>query len=271
VHQALTHGWRNGSESCPARGSAGLFGAYIPFEFLGFQAEKMSLAEELRTRTELMNREALLPELRPFLQNHRLHHPLIIEYVRPDHAAVVNARYRDLKRQADDSLAVADWSGYIFLHARPYRLEALKKCVGLGLSGSEYWRQVGDVWTDSENIFRNLRRWRKIWCSGEPRREECMDEQERAALADLPDRFRVWRGTSHQRSIKGLSWTTDKGTAEYFARRFAIETQPLLVVGAVPTKDVKAFFLGRGESEVVSVGVRIEKVAPVEPPALPGS
>jgi hypothetical protein len=61
-----------------------------------------------------------------------------------------------------------------------------------------------------------------------------------------------------------LSWTTDKEKAEWFARRFAIATQPLLVRGTVAKKDVMAVFLGREESEVVSENVKIEKVAPFE-------
>jgi hypothetical protein len=229
----------------------------------------MALGEELLTRLELNSKaEPLLHELRPFAHDKLLHHPLIVEYVEPDRAAVVNARYRDLRRQADDSIAEEDWSGYIFLHARPYRLDALAKCVDLGVSGSEYWRLVGEVWTDSENIFQNRRRWKRLWSSKEPEREACMDKQERARLAGFPDWFTVWRGTARQQSIKGLSWTTDKEKAVWFAERSAIETQPLLVAGTVSKKDVKAVFLGRNETEIVSMAVRIEKVTPVEKPLI---
>jgi hypothetical protein len=78
-------------------------------------AVNMALGEELLTRLELNSKaEPLLHELRPFAHDKLLHHPLIVEYVEPDRAAVVNARYRDLRRQADDSIAEEDWSGYIF-------------------------------------------------------------------------------------------------------------------------------------------------------------
>jgi hypothetical protein len=231
---------------------------------------KMSLAEEERTRVELMRREEpVLRELRPFVRGNMLRHPLIIEDIgEPDHAALVNARYREVKTKAEVALEKGDWSMHIALHQRPYRLKALKNCVDSGLSGSEYWHNVGDVWIDSGNIFQGLREWKKVWCSNESGREACMDDKERAALADLPEWFRVWRGTAHQRSVRGLSWTTDKEKAEWFARRLAIETQPLLAQGTVAKKDVKAVFLGRGESEVVSLGVRIEKVMTLEPDAV---
>jgi hypothetical protein len=140
--------------------------------------------------------------------------------------------------------------------------------VEFGLTGPEYWSLVGAVWVNSENIFQNLRRWRRVWCSREPGLEACMDDKERAALADLPDWFRLWRGTAHERSVRGLSWTTDREKAERFARRLAIKTKPLLAAGIVAKKDVKAVFLGRGESEVVSLSVRIEKVTPVAPRAV---
>jgi hypothetical protein len=195
------------------------------------------LAQQLRI--ELRKRkEPLLPELWPFVQEDRLHHPFVITDIDPDYAALVNSRYRSVKAAAESAKENGNWSTYINLHERPYRPDALAKCVALGLSDSGYWRLVGEVWTDSENIHQCLKRWRKLWSSNKLGRDSCMDEKERAALADLPDCFGVWRGTAHQQSVKGLSWTTDKEKAEWFARRFAIATQPLLVRGTVAKKDV---------------------------------
>lgn len=229
---------------------------------------KMTMAKQARRRAESITKEeSLLPEL--YVVRNMLHHPLVIQtHIDPDHAVLINARYREVSGEAEAALEKGDWSTHIILHEKPYRLWALGKCVDFGLSGREYWELVGEVWVDSESIRQNLRKWRRAWCSGEPGREACMDEKERAALDDLPDWFRVWRGTAYQRSVRGLSWTTDREKAESFARRFACDTPPLVAAGTVAKKDVRAVFLDRNESEVVSLGVRIEKVTPLGPLAV---
>jgi hypothetical protein len=140
------------------------------------------LAQQLRI--ELRKRkEPLLPELWPFVQEDRLHHPFVITDIDPDYAALVNSRYRSVKAAAESAKENGNWSTYINLHERPYRPDALAKCVALGLSDSGYWRLVGEVWTDSENIHQCLKRWRKLWSSNKLGRDSCMDEKERAALA----------------------------------------------------------------------------------------
>jgi hypothetical protein len=74
--------------------------------------------------------------------------------------------------------------------------------------------------------------------------------------------IQVWRGTAYERSIRGISWTTDRGRAEWFARRLGRRI-PLVAVGTVARKDVMAVFLGREESEIISLRVKIEKVTPL--------
>jgi hypothetical protein len=90
-----------------------------------------------------------------------------------------------------------------------------------------------------------------------------MDDEERAALADLADFVQVWRGTAYQKSIRGISWTTVREKAEWFATRFPTETPPLVAEGIVAKKDIKAVFLSRAESEVVSLCVKVEQVTPI--------
>jgi len=43
--KSLTHGWRNGSNLALGEGFRRTIRRITPFEFLGFQAEKISLAE----------------------------------------------------------------------------------------------------------------------------------------------------------------------------------------------------------------------------------
>jgi hypothetical protein len=151
-------------------------------------AAKMTLAEELQRRRELKTRkERLLLELQPFAQEKLLRHPLITTDFDPDHAAPVNDSYRDRKSKATEAFEKRNWSTYIFLHEKPHRLHALTHCIRFGLSGPDYWSCVGKVWVDSENIHQNLREWRSVWRSQKPGLEECINDDERAVLAGLPD------------------------------------------------------------------------------------
>jgi hypothetical protein len=221
----------------------------------------MTPAERARARNELRKKEEpLFAELRPFVRKNMLRHPLVIEAdLDPDHAALVNARFREVSKEVKEALEKKDYSRYIDLHERPYRLDALVECADFGLCGPDFWRCVRDVWVDSENIHQSRGKWRKVWRSQEPGMEECMDDNERAALADLPGLVRVWRGTTYQRSIRDISWTTDRDKARWFATRFTA-TNSLVAEGTVAKTDIKAIFLQRGESEVISLRVKIEKM-----------
>jgi hypothetical protein len=100
-------------------------------------------------------------------------------------------RTEDAKRRSGDILhhpliIVFDFDpdyGYRFLHGRPYRLDALLRCVELGLSGPDYWRLVGDVWIDQLKHGPASQEVEKVWRSAEPGREESMDDKEGLSVA----------------------------------------------------------------------------------------
>jgi len=90
------------------------------------------------------------------------------------------------------------------------------------------------------------------------------DEQDELHLPDYRPVPRVGEGTSHQRH-QSLSWNDRQGNkAEYFARRFAFETQHFSSWEAVPKKGRKAFSRKRRVG-VVKRRCRSRKCA-VEPP-----
>jgi hypothetical protein len=133
------------------------------------------------------------------------------------------------KAEADD-----DWSLYVFLHERPYRLGALLSATKKGLSKnpSQFWSLVGNVWQDSENIHQNLSKWKRVWGMPVEGRRACMSDKDIHVFDSLPNQVDVWRGTSHKRYIDGLSWTLDQDTAVYFARRFCSKSRvPLVAQG----------------------------------------
>ena len=65
------------------------------------------------------------------------------------------------------------------------------------------------------------------------------------------DMITVYRGV-RVNNYKGLSWTTDKQCAEWFAKRFGIsEEKSYVFTGQIKKKDIIAFFDNRNEEEIV--------------------
>jgi hypothetical protein len=215
---------------------------------------------------ELMTRdEKIHPDLAPYLMKGLvggkfLNHPLVQELtVDPNKAAFVNKRYEVKKKFLADAFEKKNFHNYIFAHERPYRFLALKELVEKGvLDAKQHWENVGSVWIDSENVWQHLVDWKKFWSNKLPNKEHCMDEDERKALASLPNTLEVFRGFNGKGNRKGLSWTLDRDKALYFAGRYkATKDQPKLVTGTVEKRFVHAYFTGRDESEIVSEKVRV--------------
>ena len=103
-----------------------------------------------------------------------------------------------------------------------------------------------------------------------PEKHNAMDEKERAKLKST---FDVWRGLgSPPFRLSGLSWTTDKDQALWFARRYQCEHGPgRLLHGRVKRRDVhaylegrmRAYLAGRSESEIVAANVKVLKIEKV--------
>lgn len=72
-------------------------------------------------------------------------------------------------------------------------------------------------------------------------------------IDDLSDEktVTIYRGVKVN-NYRGLSWTTDKGIAEWFARRFGHDGDKCYVfTGTINKKDIFALFSSRNEKEVV--------------------
>ena len=205
--------------------------------------------------------EPLHAELQDFYLDGFVNHPLVVTSVNPARAARVNAEYREKKAQAKKAFANQNWGTYVFLHERPYRAKALMGCVEAGLTGDEYWKTLGSVWTDSENVHQALSTWKDLWSKDIPGRHLVMDEGERAWLASMPETFLVWRGTNYKRSVRGVSWTVDAEKAAWFARRLRMPGQKSFVAsGLVAKANVYAAFRGRQEREIVAERVKVSDV-----------
>ena len=95
----------------------------------------------------------------------------------------------------------------------------------------------------------------------DPDRALVMSDEERAALASLPQRFEIWRGVSNEDAVRSYSWTLNRELARRFADRFADdESLPLLAAGWITKADVLAYFLERDEAEIVVLPENVQDI-----------
>jgi len=195
--------------------------------------------------------EELHPDLQPYLEEGaiglQLRHPLV--YLVPlwgnGHA---NALYEHKVKGVKDALANNKYSSYIFLHERPYRLDAFT-LIQSKLSDTQYWSLLSDIWTDTENQWQGLKKWKQLLSSNRPSRHYLMNEEEFNLLQSLPDEVTIYRGCQAGINENGLSWTLNKKKAEFFAKRFSKEG--IILERKIPKSNIIAFLNGRGEFEVI--------------------
>ena len=229
----------------------------------------------------LTSNEELHPDLEPYLHEtstlgNVLSHPLV--YQVPFHsAALANRVYEHKKERLDSALKERDTHSFVFLHERPYRVQALSELQtnGLLLDDDEGRELVSSVWSDSENIWQNTEEWYELlggiglhW-----------EDDERAAFEALPrderGRITIYRGGIESDTYSNVtedgafSWTTSRETASWFARRFNDNGRrgtSLVATAKVHPRFVVGYLTGRGEAEVVVTApedltiIRIETV-----------
>lgn len=212
-----------------------------------------SLMHDLVTREE-----PLCDELKWFVTDggsigEMIHHPLVIEmFYDPKHSALINYRYRHKVEERNKAMQEGKWEKYIFIHERPYRIGALRKAMSMSKDRTKMHKLVANVWIDSENIWQHKGDWASIWTKlPDPRLT--MDANERTVYDWMPDMVEIHRGIRHtMHNRKGMSWTRDKERASWFAVRWRDKKLvPQVLTTTVKKEHILAFFMGRGEEEVV--------------------
>jgi len=190
-------------------------------------------------------------------------HPLLfaVPYA-PVMNAMINEAFRAKKAAVAEAKTTGRWDRYLWLHERPYRVHAFSRIAGQ-LDDGTYWEQLGQLWTDSENIFEAEALWRRLL--REPSRiasrELMMTVEEREYLDGLPDHITVYRGYSHPGRNNGMSWSLSRDVAHRFAFRFTSDTPGKVVRREITKDEVIAYFEGRGEQEIVLAPRRRQKGA----------
>lgn len=213
-----------------------------------------------------MKNEDLHEDLVPWVEEGplgpALKHPLVYQVLALNNG-LANRIYADKLEALERCERESDGYNYVFLHERPYRLNAFVKAMTMDLF-DDPWPTLGTVWIDSENIWENGDVWRMLLTAHPDGPRSMMDDRDRAAYDALPDVITVYRGASRGQNESGLSWTLDRFRAEWFATRLGA-SDPVLIRGSVTKEYVIAHFLGRGEDEIVVLpeDVHIEEVRDV--------
>ena len=218
----------------------------------------------------LANDEALLPELQASVTDSPLGpgtwiaHPLVHGVL--SFVSIANELLRSKKEQLASAIAAEDWRSYIWIHERPYRLEALL-AIKDKLSDESYWTLVEAVWIDAESPHINYDIWAELWTSDRPRPD---------GFARLPvqgDMITVYRGTDEDELANqlGLSWSLSAEVAERFARRWGKwgrkgeDGNSVVIKAHVHRDDVLGYTNNREEQEVITLNVeRVELYSPKE-------
>ena len=198
--------------------------------------------------------EELIPQLQPYLEDgvlgKQIRHPLVYQVPLWSNGSA-NRMFLQKKAEIKIALKEKAWNRFVFLHERPYRLNAFLE-IQDQLKDTEYWRLLADTWIDTENAWQNRAKWRKLFDSERRFSNYLMSETEDNAMRSLPEKVTIYRGSSYHNE-KGLSWTLSKEKAEFFAQRFS--TRRGKVYEQEVSKDqILALFFGRGESEVILKG-----------------
>lgn len=196
--------------------------------------------------------EPLHPDLVPYLEldgalGAQVRHPLVYQVPLWSNGSA-NAYYLQKKKDLEIALAEKNYSRVIYLHERPYRLQAFIQ-IAHHLSDTKYWSILSGIWTDTENQWQNLEQWKELLSANRSSRHYLMDESEVQLLNSLPEFVKIYRGCVKGLNEDGLSWTLDKAKAEFFANRFSKEG--IILEREIPKSEIIAVLTGRGESEVI--------------------
>ena len=198
--------------------------------------------------------ELLHPDLEPYLETDgvlgaQIRHPLVYQVPLISNGSA-NVQYAQKKQGLEDALIAGAYGRFIFLHERPYRLQAFIT-IADKLPDAKYWSLLSSIWTDTENGWQNIEQWKELFGSSRPSRSFLMDEDEHFAFDNLGENFTVYRGCQKDVNEDGISWTLKREKAQWFANRF--QKDGVVLEKAITKQDAVALFIGRDESEVVVI------------------
>jgi hypothetical protein len=134
---------------------------------------------------------------------------------------------------------------------RPWRWCCLRALLQEHSDAPEiFWPLFVQWWSDCESNLAHG--WlQRTLASADGSARDFLEPEDKDFFDSLPERVTVYRGTQRPGRHVGISWTTDKEIAEWFARRFCLKGTPTLLSGQVRKSSIIAAFAHRKESEVI--------------------
>lgn len=181
-------------------------------------------------------------------------HPLLhtIYFRNKEEDKLYNSFLKTRKEALHEAEVKHDYHGAIWLHQRPYRLQALLN----------YWQDIlkhspegtleeliMEVWVDCENPHVNLSAWKTIFSEFPIDKTKLMSEDDLKAYNNLAGEFVIYRGATSKR---GISWTLSKDIAEWFAKRF--NRNGKVFERIVSKDDIICYSNIRSEHEIIYLG-----------------
>lgn len=181
-------------------------------------------------------------------------HPFAFAYgIRLDRCAPLHHRIETMEALAAKLLKEGNVHDFVLCHTKAFRVYAFRNAlrkIGANIKDKDYWETVRWLYQTNENpsgYWHTFRRW---FASRRKNREYLMKPEERDLFRRLPDSFTVYRGYS-QFDGAGMSWTLDRGIANWFAHRWDYLGQPRVITGVVRRGDVLALLTAANEAEVL--------------------
>ncbi len=220
-------------------------------EFLkSLRPEDQAAFRALERQIDTAGFENVHPALHRWIdrENSMVKHPFVYAFVGPEFllADEVSRMYEWKRKHRQRTLAEKDWVNYIFGIERPWRLHRLRT-----------------LWERRQITKRELRKllsifWMDTECPQGNQSDPMFLFLEANFVTDapkewkaIPDNFTLYRGVDGELELTadGPSWTMEKGTALFFAKRYLAGGY---VVKYEATKDeALAYFAGRGETEII--------------------
>ena len=205
----------------------------------------------------LNKKEELHPDLVKYMTKHdtlnfdMIQHPLVYSIMHSEQLnALVNKQYEQKLKSIEEAIKEKDYTSYIWLHERPYRLQAFVSVLD-NITPKEYWEGLSSIWTDSENIWQNKKIWKGLLSLSEKQdtKHLFMSESDLKTYNELPNEFKVYRGYIIDQNENGFSYTLNKEKAEWFSKRF--HKNGSVLERTVKKEDIFAYTNERGEQEVI--------------------
>lgn len=169
-------------------------------------------------------------------------HPLIVDIM--PLPQLVNPRYEQQKKRAEEALLSGDIERYIWTHERPFRLMYLSTLFTSGqIDRVQLKKVLPSVWSDAEPA--DELEWEYLFQEAGFCSDATSDELEALSGSSVD----LWRGGNIS-DFPGLAWSLRRETAEFFAKRFNA-SYPTLWRARAKFNDVYAYIVGRSEAEVV--------------------